>query len=293
MGAEVEVLKGDWRRSIRPAEVEARLRLDTDHKIKAILAVQVDTASGAFNDIEAIGKAIKAAGHPALFMVDAVASLGCMPFEMDEWGIDVAMSGSQKGLMTPPGLGFVAANDRALEVHKTANLRTPYWDWSERDGPEHYRKYAGTAPVHLLFALRQAIDMLYDEQLENVFLRHRLLGEAVRRAVGVWSEGQVLGFNIAEANERSDTVTTVMMANGYDPTALHDYCKQKCGVVLGIGIGELAGQAFRIAHMGHINAPMILGTLGVIEVGLSALDIPHGKSGTEAAIQYLSESVSA
>jgi alanine-glyoxylate transaminase/serine-glyoxylate transaminase/serine-pyruvate transaminase len=293
MGAEVEVLKGDWRRSIRPAEVEARLRLDTDHQIKAILAVQVDTASGAFNDIEAIGKAIKAAGHPALFMVDAVASLGCMPFEMDEWGIDVAMSGSQKGLMTPPGLGFVAANDRAREVHKTANLRTPYWDWSERDGPEHYRKYAGTAPVHLLFALRQAIDMLFDEQLENVFLRHRLLGEAVRRAVGVWSEGQVLGFNIAEPGERSDTVTTVMMSNGYDPTALHDYCKQKCGVVLGVGIGELAGQAFRIAHMGHINAPMILGTLGVIEVGLTALDIPHGKGGIEAAIQWLGESVSA
>jgi alanine-glyoxylate transaminase/serine-glyoxylate transaminase/serine-pyruvate transaminase len=293
MGAEVEVLKGDWRRSIRPAEVEARLRLDADHQIKAILAVQVDTASGAFNDIEAIGKAIKATGHPALFMVDAVASLGCMPFEMDEWGIDVAMSGSQKGLMTPPGLGFVAANDRAREVHKTANLRTPYWDWSERDGPEHYRKYAGTAPVHLLFALRQAIDMLFDEQLENVFLRHRLLGEAVRRAVGVWSEGQVLGFNIAEASERSNTVTTVMMSNGYDPTALHDYCKQKCGVVLGVGIGELAGQAFRIAHMGHINAPMILGTLGVVEVGLNALQIPHGKGGTEAAIQYLSESVSA
>ena len=293
MGADVKVLKGDWRRSIRPAEVEARLRLDTDHQIKAILAVQVDTASGAFNDIEAIGKAIKATGHPALFMVDAVASLGCMPFEMDEWGIDVAMSGSQKGLMTPPGLGFVAANDRAREVHKTANLRTPYWDWSERDGPEHYRKYAGTAPVHLLFALRQAIDMLFDEQLENVFLRHRLLGEAVRRAVSVWAEGQVLGFNIAEPGERSDTVTTVMMSNGYDPVALHDYCKQKCGVVLGVGIGELAGQAFRIAHMGHINAPMILGTLGVIEVGLNALDIPHGKGGTEAAIQWLGESVSA
>jgi alanine-glyoxylate transaminase/serine-glyoxylate transaminase/serine-pyruvate transaminase len=293
MGADVEVLKGDWRRSIRPAEVEARLRLDTDHQIKAILAVQVDTASGAYNDIEAIGKAIKAAGHPALFMVDAVASLGCMPFEMDQWGIDVAMSGSQKGLMTPPGLGFVAANDRAREVHKTANLRTPYWDWSERDGPEHYRKYAGTAPVHLLFALRQAIDMLFDEQLENVFLRHRLLGEAVRRAVSVWAEGQVLGFNIAEPGERSDTVTTVMMSNGADPTALHDYCKQKCGVVLGVGIGELAGQAFRIAHMGHINAPMILGTLGVIEVGLNALKIPHGEGGTEAAIQWLGESVSA
>jgi alanine-glyoxylate transaminase / serine-glyoxylate transaminase / serine-pyruvate transaminase len=293
MGAEVEVLKGDWRRAVRPVEVEARLRQDKDHRIKAILVAQIDTASGAVNDIEAIGKAIKASGHPALFMVDAVASLGCMPFEMDAWGIDVAMSGSQKGLMTPPGLGFVAANDRARHVHKTANLRTPYWDWTEREGSEHYRKYAGTAPVHLLFALRQAVDMIFDEGLENVFLRHRLLAEAVRRAVSIWAEGQVLGFNIAEAAERSNTVTTVVMQNGYDPVELHKFCKEKCGVVLGVGIGELQGQAFRIAHMGHINAPMILGTLGVVEVALNALQIPHGKGGTGAAIEWLGESVPA
>src|SRR5450432_2389894 len=273
MGADVEVLKGDWRRAVRPAEVEARLRQDEDHTIKAILVAQVDTASGAYNDIEAIGKAIKASGHPALFMVDAVASLGCMPFEMDAWGVDV--------------------NDRAREVHKKAGLRTPYWDWTEREGTEHYRKYAGTAPVHLLFALRQSIDMLFEEKLENVFIRHRLLAEAVRRAVAVWAEGQVLGFNIAEAAERSDTVTTVVMSNGHDPVALQRYCKEKCGVVLGVGIGELAGQAFRIAHMGHVNAPMILGTLGVIEVGLNALQIPHGKGGTEAAIEWLGESVGA
>jgi alanine-glyoxylate transaminase/serine-glyoxylate transaminase/serine-pyruvate transaminase len=293
MGADVEVLKGDWRRAVRPAEVEARLRQDKSHAIRAILVAQIDTASGAVNDIEAIGKAIKAAGHPALFMVDAVASLGCMPFEMDAWGIDVAMSGSQKGLMTPPGLGFVAVNDRGREAHKTANLRTPYWDWTEREGLEHYRRYGGTAPIHLLFALRQAIDMLFAERLDNVFLRHRLLAEAVRRAVSTWAEGQVLGFNIAEASERSNTVTTVVMSNGHDPVALHRYCKEKCGVVLGVGIGELQGQAFRIAHMGHINAPMILGTLGVIEVALHALGIPHGKGGTEAAIGWLGETVSA
>jgi alanine-glyoxylate transaminase/serine-glyoxylate transaminase/serine-pyruvate transaminase len=147
--------------------------------------------------------------------------------------------------------------------------------------------------VHLLFALRQAIDMLFDEKLDNVFLRHRLLAEAVRRAVGIWAEGQVLGFNIAEAAERSDTVTTVTMANGHDPLALQRYCKEKCGVVLGVGIGDLAGQAFRIAHMGHVNAPMVLGTLGVIEVGLNALGIPHGKGGLEAAVEWLGESVSA
>jgi alanine-glyoxylate transaminase/serine-glyoxylate transaminase/serine-pyruvate transaminase len=291
MGADVEVLKGDWRRAVRPAEVEARLRLDKDHTIKAILVAQIDTASGAVNDIEAIGKAIKSTGHPALFLVDTVASLGCMPFEMDAWGIDVAMSGSQKGLMTPPGLAFCAANDRALKVHRTAGLRTPYWDWTEREGAEHYRKYGGTAPIHLLFALRQAIDMITAEGLPNVFLRHRLLAEAVRRAVAIWAEGQVLGFNIAEAGERSNTVTTVVMAASHDPVALQRYCKEKCGVVLGVGIGELTGQAFRIAHMGHVNAPMILGTLGVIEVALHALGIPHGRGGVEAAIDWLGETV--
>src|SRR5579864_5202864 len=293
MGAEVEVLKGDWRRAIRVAEVEERLRKDKDHKIKAILAVQVDTASGAYNDIEAIGKAIKSAGHPALYLVDTVASLGCMPFEMDAWGIDVAMSGSQKGLMTPPGLGFCAVNDRAQDAHRRANMRTPYWDWTQREGTEHYRKYGGTAPVHLLFALRQAIDMIKEEGLENVFLRHRLLAEAVRSAVSVWAEGQVLNFNIAEAAERSNTVTTVAMANSHNPAALQRYCKEKCGVVLGTGIGELTGQAFRIAHMGHVNAPMMLGTLGVIEVALKALGIPHGRGGVQAAIDWLGERVTA
>lgn len=292
MGAEVEVLRGDWRRAVRPHEVEARLRDDRAHTIKAVVVAQVDTASGVVNDIEAIGRAIKAAGHPALFMVDTVASLGCMPFEMDKWGIDVAMSGSQKGLMTPPGLGFVAANGRALEAHKTANMRTPYWDWSEREGVEHYRKYGGTAPVHLLFALRQAIDMLFAEGLPHAFRRHRLLGEAVRRAVNVWSEGQVLGFNIAEPSERSNTVTTVLVGGGHDPGVLQRYCKEQCGVVLGVGIGDLQGQAFRIAHMGHVNAPMILGTLGVIEMALIALNIPHGKGGLEAALRWLGENVS-
>jgi alanine-glyoxylate transaminase/serine-glyoxylate transaminase/serine-pyruvate transaminase len=293
MGAEIEVIRGDWRRAVRPAEVEARLRADREHTIKAIVVAQIDTASGVVNDVEAIGRAIKASGHPALYMVDTVASLGCMPFEMDAWGIDVAMSGSQKGLMTPPGLGFVAANARALEAHKRANMRTPYWDWSEREGAEHYRKYGGTAPVHLLFALRQAIDMLFAEGLPHAFRRHQLLGEAVRRAVAKWSEGQVIGFNIADAAERSNTVTTVLVGGGYDPAVLQSYCKEQCGVVLGTGIGDLSGKAFRIAHMGHVNAPMVLGTLGVIEIALVALKIPHGRSGLDAAIQWLGESVSA
>jgi len=293
MGADVEVLKGSWHRAVRPHEVEERLRRDKAHEIKAILVAQVDTATGVCNDIEAISKAIKAAGHPALHMVDAVASLGCMPFEMDKWGIDVAMSASQKGLMTPPGLSFVAAGDRAREAHKQANMRTPYWDWSEREGTEHYRKYAGTAPVHLLFGLRRAIDMIHEEGLENVFRRHRLLAEATRRTVAMWAESEVLGFNIAEPGERSDTVTTITLADGYDPAGLRSYCKDKCGVVLGTGIGDLLGKTFRVAHMGHVNAPMLLGTLGVVEVALKALKIPHGQAGVEAAIKYLGENVGA
>jgi alanine-glyoxylate transaminase/serine-glyoxylate transaminase/serine-pyruvate transaminase len=195
--------------------------------------------------------------------------------------------------MTPPGLGFVAAGARATAAHARANLRAPYWDWAARDGDEHYQKYAGTPPEHLLFGLRQALDMLFEETLDGAFRRHHLLAEAVRRAVEVWSEGQAVSFNVREPSERSDTVTTVLMPSGQDPETLRSYCNDKCGVVLGRGIGELAGKAFRIAHMGHINAPMILGTLGVVEMALEALRIPHGNGGIQAAVDYLGEAVGA
>jgi alanine-glyoxylate transaminase/serine-glyoxylate transaminase/serine-pyruvate transaminase len=293
LGAVVEVLHGGLRRAVRPHEVEARLKADTAHEIKAILVVQIDTASGVVNDIEAIGKAVAAAEHPALLMVDTVASLACMPFEMDAWGVDVAMSGSQKGLMTPPGLGFVAAGPRAKEAHVKAGLRTSYWDWTFREGPEHYQKYAGTPPEHLLFALRAAIDMIFAEGLEAVYKRHRLLGEATRRAVSTWGEGQALAINIAEPAERSNTVTTIITADGSDPQSLLDYAREKCGVVLGVGIGQFSGRAFRIAHMGHVNAPMLLGTLSVVEMALTAVGIPHGKGGAQAAIDYLASAVPA
>jgi alanine-glyoxylate transaminase/serine-glyoxylate transaminase/serine-pyruvate transaminase len=290
VGVEVEILKGDIRRAVRPSEVESRLKADKAGTIKAIMVAQIDTASGVVNDIPAISQAIRAARHDALLMVDAVASLGCMPFDMDAWGIDVAISGSQKGMMTPPGLGFVAANARAREIHKTAGLRTPYWDWTDREGDQHYQKYCGTPPEHLLFGLRQALDMLFAEGLQNAFRRHRLLAEAVRRAVGVWSKGEAIAFNVIQASERSDTVTAVLL-NGHDPQRLRTYCDKNCGVILGHGIGDLIGKAFRIAHMGHVNAPMILGTLSVVEVALGALGIPHGKGGAQAAIDWLSDQV--
>ena len=290
MGVEVEILKGGLRRAVQPADVEARLKADKGVTIKAILVAQIDTATGVVNDIPAISQAIRAANHDALLMVDAVASLGCVPFDMDAWGVDVAMSGSQKGMMTPPGLGFVAANARAREIHKSAGLRTPYWDWTDREGDVSYQKWCGTPPEHLLFGLRQALDMLFAEGLENVFRRHRLLAEAVRRAVGVWSEREAIGFNIIEPGERSDTVTAVLL-NSDDPQRLRAYCDRNCGVILGNGIGDLTGKAFRIAHMGYINAPMILGTLSVVEVALGALGIPHNKGGVQAAIDWLSDQV--
>jgi alanine-glyoxylate transaminase/serine-glyoxylate transaminase/serine-pyruvate transaminase len=290
MGAGVETLTGDQRRAVDPAALEARLREDRDRSIKAILVVQIDTASGVVNDIAALRRAIDAAGHGALLMVDAIASLATMPFEMDEWGVDVAVTCSQKGLMMPPGLSFVAAGARALAVHGEAGFRTRYWDWTARDGELHYLKYCGTPPVHMLFGLRRSLDMLLDEGLENAFTRHRLLADAVHAAVTVWGEGGVLEFNITEAEERAPSVTTIL-TNGTDPAALLDYCREKCGVVLGIGIGDLGGQAFRIAHMGHINAPMVLGTLAVAETALVALGIPHGKGGVQAAVESLARSV--
>ena len=293
LGAEVEILPGDFRRAVRPEAVEARLKADGHHEIKAILVTQVDTASGVQNDIAAIGAAIRAAGHDALLMVDAVASLACMPFEMDAWGVDVAMSGSQKGLMSPPGLSFTAAGPRAREAHKRAGMRTPYWDWTFRDGDLHYHKYCGTPPEHLLFGLRAALDMIFAEGFEAVFHRHRLLAEATRRAVGTWAEGQAIAFNISEAEERADTVTAIVTRGGESAQPLVDYCREKCGVVLGRALGQSEGKGFRIAHMGHVNAPMILGTLSVVEMAFAALGIPHGRGGLQAAVEFLAKSVPA
>jgi alanine-glyoxylate transaminase/serine-glyoxylate transaminase/serine-pyruvate transaminase len=254
--------------------------------------VQIDTASGVVNDIPAVRKAMDAAKHPALLMVDCVASLGCMAFDMDGWGVDVAMSGSQKGLMTPPGLAFVAANDKARKVHKSAGLRTLYWDWTFREGEIHYQKYCGTPPEHLLFGLRKAIDLLKEEGVSNAIRRHALLAEATRAAVAKWAEGQVVAFNIANPAERANSITCILL-QGRDPELLLNYTRDKCGVILGVGLGDLGDTAFRIAHMGHCNAPMVLGTLGAVEMGLKALGIPHGNGGVQAAVEYLGREVAA
>jgi alanine-glyoxylate transaminase/serine-glyoxylate transaminase/serine-pyruvate transaminase len=241
------------------------------------------------NDIPAIRAAIDASGHDALLLVDAIASLCTMPFEQDGWGVDVAVTGSQKGLMMSPGLSFCAAGPRALEAHRQADLRTRYWDWTQREGPEHYQKYCGTPPEHLLFGLQKSLELLLHEGLDNVFERHRLLAGAVRRAIEVWSEGGAFEFNVLESNQRSDSTTTIRMHDGYEASALQTFCSDTCGVTLGRGIGDLQGEVFRIAHMGHINAPMILGTLGSVELALTALKMPHGTGGMDAAVQWLGQ----
>jgi alanine-glyoxylate transaminase/serine-glyoxylate transaminase/serine-pyruvate transaminase len=293
LGVEAEVLRGSWRHAVDPAALEERLRRDPEGAIKAILVVQVDTASGAVNDVPAIREAIDAAGHGALLMVDTIASLATMPFEMDGWGGDVAVAGSQKGLMTPPGLSFVAAGPKARIAHASAGLRTHYWDWTARDGELHYQKYCGTPPQHMLFGLRKALDLLLEEGLDNVYRRHRLLAEAVRRAVTVWGEGGALFFNILEPEQRADSVTTVGLREGLDAAPLLAFCQRHCNVVLGIGIGELEGRALRIAHMGHVNAPMTRGVLSSVEVAMTALEIEHGKGGAQAAIDWLGNALRA
>ncbi|MEO1468529.1 MAG: aminotransferase class V-fold PLP-dependent enzyme [Pseudomonadota bacterium] len=287
LGVEVEVLAATPRRAVDPAAVEARLRADTGHEITAVLVVQVDTASSVWNDIAAIRRAIDAAGHPALYMVDCIACLGCIEYRMDDWGVDVTVAGSQKGLMTPPGLGFTWANDKAWAAHQKADLRTAYWDWTARsqDG-RHYLRYCGTPPVSHIFALSEAIAMLKEEGYENVWSRHRALADATRAAVAAWAAPGGLAFNVTEAAERSDVVTTVLTGD-VDAERLRNIAETRAGLTLGVGLGAFEGEAFRIGHMGHLNPPMLLGTLGTVEMVLKAMEAPMGGSGVAAAAAAL------
>lgn len=291
LGIEVEVLPCRARRAVDPQAVEDRLRADKAREIKAILTVQIDTATGAWNDVAAIRAAIDAAGHPALFLVDCMASLGCVPYEMDARGADVTMAGSQKGLMTPPGLAFLWANDKAFAATKRLKRGRCHWAWEKRADPDFfYELFHGTAPVQHLYALRAALDMIGAEGLEAVWARHRALASGVRAAVARWGEGGPLEFNILDAAERSDAVTTVRTGS-VDVAALRRVCEANLNVTLGIGLGDLDGVGFRIGHMGHVNAPMILGTLGAIELALGHIGAPHAKGGVEAAIAAMAHAV--
>jgi alanine-glyoxylate transaminase/serine-glyoxylate transaminase/serine-pyruvate transaminase len=273
-----------------PQRIADALRADTAHEIRAVLVTHVDTASSAKNDIPAIRAAIDSTGHPALLAVDAIASLGCDELRMDEWGIDIIVGASQKGLMVPPGLGFIWLSDKAREGCANSDLVTPYWDWKPRtDVAAFYQYFGGTAPTHHLYGLREALTMILDEEgLPQVWQRHGQLANAVWAAFDAWGKGTGIRLNIAAPASRGWSVTAATIPNG-GAGALRRWLEAEAGVTLGIGLGmatpdEPAYQDFlRVAHMGHVNAHMTLGVLATMEAGMQALAIPHGPGALEAA----------
>ncbi|NBC89025.1 MAG: aminotransferase class V-fold PLP-dependent enzyme, partial [Alphaproteobacteria bacterium] len=270
MGVRTERLDFGKRSPIDLARVEAALAADPEHEIKAVMAVQVDTSTSVRNDIAGLRAVLDRAAHPALLMVDCIACLACDPFEMDAWGVDVMVTGSQKGLMTPPGLGFVFYNEKADQARERADLVTRYWDWRPRvEAEEFYRYFCGTAPTHHLFGLRAALDLIADEGLENVWARHALLARAIWAAVDAWGASGPLELNVREPELRSRAVTALRIGAPHG-REIRDWVSAKAGVTLGIGLGMASPEDptsdgfFRIGHMGHVNAQMVMGALGAI-----------------------------
>ena len=289
LGAEVEVLDFGQSSAMDMGRIAEALAADPGHAIKAVLAVHVDTSSSVRNDLAALRATLDAAGHPALLMADCIASLGCDRFEMDAWGVDVAVSASQKGLMVPPGLGFVFFNDRAAARRRALPRVSRYWDWAPRAEPqEFYQYFGGTAPTHHLFGLRTALDMIHAEGLEHVWARHARLARAIWAAAEVWGQDGPLRLNIADPGKRSAAVTALRLGAPHG-TALRGWVERHLGLTLGVGLGmappgDPAWHGFfRLGHMGHVNGQMVLGMLGGIEAGLTALGIPHGRGAVEAA----------
>jgi alanine-glyoxylate transaminase / serine-glyoxylate transaminase / serine-pyruvate transaminase len=294
MGIEVEVLDFGRAGPADPDRVAAALAADREHRIKAVALTHVDTASSARNDIPAIRRVLDDLNHPALLLADCIASLGCDEFRMDDWGVDVTIAASQKGLMVPPGLAFVWFSDRALEVGRGADLRTPYWDWERRALAEaFYQYFGGTAPTHHLFGLRESLDMLvHEEGIEAVWTRHARLARAVWAAGEGWARQGAFRLNVADPAARAHSVTA-MRLNSPDGKRLRRWCEHEAGLTLGIGLGMAepgtpeADAYFRLAHMGHVNAHMVLGALSVMQAGMEALGIEHGAGALAAATRAL------
>lgn len=274
----------------QPIDVDAvvrALREDTARAIAAVFVVHTDTSSGITSDLAALRAAIDATGHPALFVVDVVASLGAAPFDMDALRADVVIGASQKGLMCPPGVGFVAVGPRAMEVARANPAPRFYWDWVRRQSELSYRKFCGTAPQSLVAGLEAALGLLFTEGLEAVFERHRRLAGAVHAAVQAWGSAGALGFYAAQPASRSVSVTTVTVPAGTDVDALRAVARERFQVAFAGALGPLAGQAFRIGHLGDQNPAAILGCLAGIEAAMSVRGIPHGRGGVEAAVAAL------
>lgn len=294
MGIDVEVLDFGKSTPADFAQVEAVLRADREHKIKAVLTTQVDTASSIRTDIAGLRRVIDAAGHPALLAVDCIASLGCDEFRMDDWGVDVMVAACQKGLMTPPGLAFIWFSEAARMRCGRSDLASPYWAWGPRiDAPDFWQYWDGTAPTSHLFGLRAALDMIHEEGMPQVWHRHRVLAGAVWAAFDCWSAGNpAIAMNVANQLDRAHSVTAARFGAPH-ATRLREWCEKKAGVTLGIGLGMAASTEpayhgfLRVGHMGHVNAHMTLGALAVMEAGLVALDIPHGDGALAAAAKVV------
>jgi alanine-glyoxylate transaminase / serine-glyoxylate transaminase / serine-pyruvate transaminase len=272
---------------IDPQAVEAALREDKAHAIVAVFVVHTDTASSVTSDLDALRAAVDAAGHPALFVVDAVASLGASPLAMDAQRIDVVVGASQKGLMLPPGLGFVAVGPSAQAVSQRNPAPRFYWDWSRRTGPMAYQKFCGTPPLSLVMGLEAGLDLLFREGLSAVHQRHRRLSAAVHAAVQAWSVGGGVDFFCPTPAARSVSVTAIRTAPGVDPDAIRTRARERFQVSIAGGLGPLAGRAFRIGHLGDLNAPMILGALAGVEAAMLSLGVPFGRDGVQRAVEVL------
>ena len=285
LGFEPELIESDWRHGADPAAIEKRLSEDKDHEIKAVAVVHNETSTGVTSRIAEIRKAIDNADHPALLLVDTISSLGSIRYEHDAWGVDVTVSGSQKGLMLPPGLSFNAVSDKALEASKASRHPRSYWDWQEMLGPNDAGFFPYTPATNLLYGLREAIDMLEEEGLQNVFARHDRHAEATRRAVTAW------GFDIVCANpaEYSSALTAVLVPDSVDPDALRRTILENFDMSLGAGLSKLKGKAFRIGHLGDFNDLTLAGTLSGVEMGLKRAGIAHQSGGVQAALNYLAE----
>ena len=283
------VLRTPWREgwAIDLDAVEQALREDRGQGIRAVFAVHTDTASGVTNDIAALRRVIDAAGHPALLVADVVASLGAVPFAMDTLGVDVAVGASQKGLMCPPGVGFVAVNEAAFGAARRNAAPRFYWDWVRRRHEASYRKFCGTAPQNLTLGLEAALGLIFSEGLEAVWQRHALLAGAVHAAVSGWREGGALDFFAQQPESRSLSVTTIRVPVGTDVDALRKVARERFQVAMAGGLGPLTGRAFRIGHLGDCNPAMILGALGGIEAALRVQGIPVGAGGVQHAVRHL------
>lgn len=283
IGLEAEIIKGDWRGGADPQQIEDYLRADINQEIQAVCVVHNETSTGSVSPISDIRRAMDAAGHPALLMVDTISGLASLDFRFDEWGVDVAISGSQKGLMLPPGLSFNAVGPKALARTSSATLSRSYWDWQEMIGLNEKGYFPYTPATNLLYGLNEAIAMLKEEGLQNVFERHARHGRATRAAAKAWG----LEVLCAQQGQESGVLTAVMMPEGHSADAFRATALKHYNISFGNGLSKVADRVFRIGHLGDFNDLMLMATLSGVEMALDKAEVPHDKGGAAAALEYL------